>query len=82
MLITVEHAPDLVVGPAAASFRVASFASLGLNSSLYELQGAAPKGIDLDQYSVTVLTAPVCEVVILGTETLDKREQVEKNCRL
>ena len=62
MLITVEDAPDLIVGPSASPHLFSSFYSLFLNSMLDQLQGGAPIGIDLDQYSVTVPAAPVCEI--------------------
>ena len=62
MLITVEDAPDLIVGPSPPSLLLSSFYSLCLNSMLDQLQGATPIGIDLDQYSVAVPAAPVCEI--------------------
>src|SRR5438067_5095143 len=80
MLVTVEGRPNLVVGAPAAFACVASFASLRLNGSFDELQGTAPKGIDLDPYSVAVLAAPVREVQVLSAKALDKREQIEQNC--
>jgi hypothetical protein len=80
VLITVEDAPDLVMGAPAPSPRFASLGSLRLDCSLDELQGAAAKGIDLDQYLIAVLAAPICEVLLLGTKALDECEQIEQNC--
>lgn len=80
VLVTVEDTPNLVVGAPAALACVASFASLRFNGSFDELQGAAPKGVDLDSYSVAVLAAPVCEVQVFGAKALDEREQIEQNC--
>jgi hypothetical protein len=60
--VTIEDAPDLVVGPPASSSRIAGLGSLSLDGFLDELHGAASKGGDLDQYSVAVLTPPVSEV--------------------
>ena len=80
VLVTVEDTPDLVVGAAAPFPRVASFISLRLNCSLDELQGAASMRVDLDQYSVAVLTAPIREVQLLGAKALDEHEQIQQNC--
>jgi hypothetical protein len=82
VLITVEDAPDLVMGAPAPSPRFASLSSLCLDCSLDELQRSAPIGIDLDQYSVAVLAAPICEVLLLGTKALDEYEQIEQDCGL
>jgi len=82
VLITVEDAPNLVVGTPTPSPRFASLGSLRFDCSLDELQRTAPIGIDLDQYSAAVLAAPICEVLLLGTKTLDEREQIEQDCSL
>jgi hypothetical protein len=79
MLVSVEDAPDLVVGPSSPFLRVASFDPLSLDGSLDELHGGASIGVDFDQDSVAVLAAPVCEVQVLGTKALDKHEQIEQN---
>jgi hypothetical protein len=42
MLITVEDAPDLIVGPSPPSLFLSSFYSLCLNSTFDQLQGGAP----------------------------------------
>jgi hypothetical protein len=80
VLVAIEDAPYLVVGPPAPSPRVASFGPLGLNCSLDELQGAASIGVDLSPYSVTVLAAPIREIELLGTKALYEHEQIEQNC--
>jgi hypothetical protein len=80
VLVTVKYAPDLVMGTPAPFPRVASFSSLRFNCSLHELQGAASMRVDLDQYSVAVLAAPVREVELLGAKALDEYEQIEQNC--
>jgi hypothetical protein len=36
--------------------------------------------VDLDQYSVAVLTAPIREVQLLGAKALDEHEQIQQNC--
>jgi hypothetical protein len=81
MLVTIEDAPDLVVGAPVPFSRITSFGPPRLNCSLDELQGAASVGIDLDAYPIAVLAAPVREVQLFGTKALGEHEQIEHNCR-
>lgn len=75
VLVTIEHAPYLVVGSPAPLPGVPGFDSLRLYSSLDELQRAATVVVYLDPHAVTVLAAPICQVDFLSPKSLDEHEQ-------
>ncbi len=76
VLVTIEHAPYLVVGPPASLPSVPGFDSPRLYGSLDELKRGATVVVYLDPYAVAVLAAPICQVDFLGTKTLNEHEQL------
>ncbi len=76
VLVTIKHAPYLVVGSPAPFPGVPGFDSLRLYCSLDELQRTATVVVYLDPHAVTVLTAPIGQVDFLSTKTLNEHEQL------
>ena len=76
VLVTIEHAPYLVVGSPAPLPGVPGFDSLRLYCSLDELQWTAAVVVYLDPHAVTVLAAPIGQIDFLSAKSLDEHEQL------
>ncbi len=76
VLVTIEHAPCLVVGSPAPLPGIPGFDPLRLYCSLDELQRSATVVVYLDPHAVAVLAAPVCQIDFLSTKSLDEHEQL------
>jgi len=82
VLVTIEHAPYLVVGSPAPLPLVPGFDSLRLYCSFDELQRTATVVVYLDPHAVTVLAVPIGQIDFLSSKTLNEHEQLRQQCGL
>ncbi len=74
VIVTVEHTPDLVMGPTSLTFGVVGFLPLSLNCVLNELQRSAAERVDAYAHLVAVSTVPVDQVHLFGSATFYEDE--------